>query len=159
MSFGDNSRRLSKNAGSRKVVALVTDAHGGFGGIAQYNRDVLDAMCRSERISEIFVLPRLGNPTAEQIPDKITYLLEGLGSLGNYVKGALRFALRARSVDLIYCAHINLIPGAIVECFVCAFRNVVRRREFYHRGLRDPTLGPAHRDIWPVAGPRVPAGF
>ena len=113
MSFGDNSRWLSKNAGSRKVLALVTDAHGGFGGIAQYNRDVLDAMCRAETISEIFVLPRLGNPRAEQIPDKITYLLEGLGSLRNYVKGALRFALRARSVDLIYCAHINLIPVAV----------------------------------------------
>jgi len=32
-----------------RILMLVTDAHGGFGGIAQYNQDVLEALSISSR--------------------------------------------------------------------------------------------------------------
>ena len=40
-------------------LALVTDAFGGYGGIAQYNRDFLGALAASGAVSSITVLPRV----------------------------------------------------------------------------------------------------
>jgi phosphatidylinositol alpha-1,6-mannosyltransferase len=42
----------------RSVLALVTDAFGGYGRIAQYNRDFLNAMTKSGTASSIAVLQR-----------------------------------------------------------------------------------------------------
>ena len=39
-------------------LALVTDAFGGHGGIAQYNRDFLEAIAEGGVVSSITVLPR-----------------------------------------------------------------------------------------------------
>ena len=47
-----------KGSGIR-VLALVTDAYGGTGGIAQYNRDFLESIAAHESVSEIVVLPRV----------------------------------------------------------------------------------------------------
>ena len=41
-----------------RILALVTDAFGGNGGIAQYNRDFLSALARCDRVGEVIVLPR-----------------------------------------------------------------------------------------------------
>ena len=43
---------------SLRVLALVTDAFGGEGGIAQYNRDFLSALAACERVRDVIVLPR-----------------------------------------------------------------------------------------------------
>ena len=43
---------------SFRVLALVTDAFGGHGGIAQYNRHFLSALAACEGIGEVIVLPR-----------------------------------------------------------------------------------------------------
>ena len=40
------------------MLMLATDAHGGFGGIAQYNRDVLDALSALDQVARV-VVPRL----------------------------------------------------------------------------------------------------
>ena len=42
------------------ILALVTDAHGGYGGIAQYNRDLFRALADSAAVSRVLALPRLG---------------------------------------------------------------------------------------------------
>ena len=41
------------------MLALVTDAFGGRGGIAQYNRDFLGAVVNCGAVSSITVLPSL----------------------------------------------------------------------------------------------------
>ena len=41
-----------------KIIALVTDAFGASGGIAQYNRDFLTALAIQTDIDAIKVLPR-----------------------------------------------------------------------------------------------------
>src|SRR5271166_6652347 len=46
-------------------LALVTDAFGGQGGIAQYNRDFLGALAEGGAVSSITVLPR-------HAPERIT---------------------------------------------------------------------------------------
>lgn len=42
-----------------RMLMLATDAHGGFGGIAQYNRDVLDALSTLDQVARVVVVPRL----------------------------------------------------------------------------------------------------
>ena len=54
-------RRPSGNVmveSSLRVLALVTDAFGGHGGIAQYNRDFLSSLAACDRIGDVIVLPR-----------------------------------------------------------------------------------------------------
>ena len=43
---------------SPAMLAIVTDAFGGRGGIAQYNRDFLGALAETGAVSSITVLPR-----------------------------------------------------------------------------------------------------
>lgn len=90
---------------------LATDAHGGFGGIAQYNRDVIDAICGFERVSEVVVLPRVGPEVGFTHPTKATYdLASAAGTRGFITRTAVHAAGR---YDLVYCAHINLLPFAV----------------------------------------------
>ena len=51
-----------------RVLALVTDAFGERGGIAQYNRDFVSALVRSDGIAEVIVLPRRGTVPAGELP-------------------------------------------------------------------------------------------
>ena len=53
------------------MLALVTDAFGGRGGIAQYNRDLLGALAGAGAVSSITVLPRLA-PDPVETPTGIT---------------------------------------------------------------------------------------
>jgi glycosyltransferase involved in cell wall biosynthesis len=90
---------------------LVTDAHGGFGGIAQYNRDIIDALCALAGVREVVVIPRIMPAEAFEAPAKVTYDLAG-------ARGVLAFVARAASraldrFDLVYCAHVNLWPVAV----------------------------------------------
>ncbi|HTG17324.1 MAG TPA: hypothetical protein VK747_18880 [Blastocatellia bacterium] len=39
-----------------KILALMPDAYGGFGGIAQYNRDLIDALSESAGVEAIVSL-------------------------------------------------------------------------------------------------------
>lgn len=91
---------------------LATDAHGGFGGIAQYNRDIIEAMSRIKGITHVTVLPRLMPDDAATLPHNVTYDRSSTRSMRNFI---LRSAANARpgiDVDLVYCAHINLMPVA-----------------------------------------------
>ena len=60
---------------SLRVLALVTDAFGGHGGIAQYNRDLLSSLARCERIGEVLVLPRGAVTSPGMLPSGIRQLL------------------------------------------------------------------------------------
>ena len=92
----------------RSFLALVTDAFGGYGGIAQYNRDFLNALAESGAALSITALPRhapqritppapinqkparpgrltysamaLMNAAEKEVPDVIWYLRSGAGS-------------------------------------------------------------------------------
>ena len=93
---------------------LATDAHGGSGGIAQYNRDVLEAMSASDRIEQIVVLARRINDARFSAPDKVTYDLSSASGLYSFIGRCLRRILMGSRFDLVYCAHINLLPVAIL---------------------------------------------
>jgi phosphatidylinositol alpha-1,6-mannosyltransferase len=98
-------------AGGNRILALVTDAYGGHGGIAAYNRDVFDALSGAPEISGIRLLPRLIEFPVDILPDEILLDRAGLGGAATYAR-ALLTAVRNDRFDLIYCAHVNLAPLA-----------------------------------------------
>ena len=98
----------------RRVLMLLTDAWGGHGGIALYNRDVIEAMCLDPTIEQVVALPRVAKlPLTGDLPAKLEFDLSALGGFGAYVRAALR-AMRRGRYDLVYCAHLNLLPLARV---------------------------------------------
>jgi phosphatidylinositol alpha-1,6-mannosyltransferase len=89
-----------------KLLALVTDAFGGRGGIAQYNRDLLGALAAAGSVS-VRVLPRLiRDPVAT--PPGIRQERARLNR-GRYVVSALRAALTERP-GIVFCGHIYMAP-------------------------------------------------
>ena len=64
---------------------LATNAHGGYGGIAKYNRDVIEAMSHFDRITGIVVLPRIVSEPEFETPSKTHYDLRGLSGPVHYV--------------------------------------------------------------------------
>jgi len=54
------------------LLALVTEAYGADGGIAQYNRDLMGALAAQDSIKHITIIPRYGK--SENFPEKIDQL-------------------------------------------------------------------------------------
>jgi len=100
-----------------RFLVLLTDAFGGHGGIALYNRDFLTALSAHSNCSEVVAIPRLMPNVPGQIPQKITYLVEGIASKTSYVKTVLKVLSYNNNFDLIICSHINLLPIAKLASF------------------------------------------
>jgi phosphatidyl-myo-inositol dimannoside synthase len=94
------------------VLVLLTDGFGGEGGIAKFNRDLLTAIASHPRCEQVIALPRLAPGPLGDIPAKINYVTSGLGGKWKYGAAVLKQALASRPLDLVICAHINLLPLA-----------------------------------------------
>jgi phosphatidylinositol alpha-1,6-mannosyltransferase len=90
------------------MLALVTDAYGGRGGIAQYNRDFFGVLAK-EGLSSITVLPRQA-PDFPRPPETIEQLPARPGRVA-YSVAALRTAL-FQTVDIVFCGHLYMAPLA-----------------------------------------------
>lgn len=108
----DNGPEAMPSPG-RRILVLATDAHGGYGGIAQYNRDVLEGLATADTIEEIVVIPRLVQEPPGQYHEKVHYIWNSVNGKPQYIKEAIRSGLLGKKFDLIYCAHINLMPLAL----------------------------------------------
>lgn len=91
---------------------MVTDAYGGRGGIANYNRCLIAALARIESVAEVVVLPL----THEQqpLPDKVRVVT---GANGSRFRFLVRLAGQLTGkYDLLICGHMGLIlPAALVR--------------------------------------------
>ena len=92
-----------------RVLALVTDAFGGYGGIAQYNRDFLSALSISPSIREVIALPRYGKAEPGELPSKVQQLAPVANKV-SYVGCAYKLARQSGPIDLIFCGHVNAAP-------------------------------------------------
>lgn len=95
-----------------RILATVTDAFGGRGGIAQYNRHLLHALCRDARVGTIVVLPRLVPDATGPVPGKIEFTTSSAGGWLRYAVALLRRLIGRESFDMVICGHINLLPLA-----------------------------------------------
>lgn len=96
-----------------RILLLCTDAYGGHGGIALFNRELLAALVAQPWCDEVVVVPRvIPHRNEDPIPAKVTFLEDA-------AKGALRYmrtirAVRRERFDLVICGHVNLLPVAAV---------------------------------------------
>lgn len=97
---------------SRRVVALVTDAFGGRGGIAAYNRQLLKALCRHPDVDEVVALPRCVTYELEEMPDNLRFDTSAAGGKLRYAGAVATLAGRIGSSDLVVCGHLHLLPFA-----------------------------------------------
>ena len=88
------------------VLFLVTDAYGGYGGIALFNRE----LCAALDHVNITVIPRVIRGPIQDAPAHVTFVAEAAESPLAYLR-AVAEARRAQP-DLVICGHINLLPVA-----------------------------------------------
>jgi phosphatidylinositol alpha-1,6-mannosyltransferase len=92
------------------LLALMPDPYGGFGGIAQYNRDLFDALCASSEVESILSLTRHPPDSDIEIPKKLSERFLP-GSELRYLAAAVMTGLKMRP-DVVLCGHVNLLPVA-----------------------------------------------
>ena len=87
-----------------RILALITDAFGGYGGIARYNADLFTAMSALSSINEVLILPRIGQDRVVEVSPNIRQLRPTLARLPFAVK-AFWQTLRWKP-NVIYCGHL-----------------------------------------------------
>jgi len=156
---------------TKRVLALVTDAYGGLGGIAAYNRDVFQAMSEHPRIASTVIVPRVKTFEPGPKPARVEQRDDAMASLWAYLRTALSEA-RALKPSLIHCAHANLAPVAAMASLISGApwtmslygtdiwepnRNRITRRAIDHADLYLPISNVTEerfRAIHPGAGGR-----
>ena len=88
-----------------RCFALVGDAFGGRGGIAQYNRDLLNAFAASGRVASIYVLPRHA-PDPVSPPETVRQA-SPRGRVGFAIAGLARGF--ESPVDVVFCGHVHFV--------------------------------------------------
>jgi len=96
-----------------RILALVTDAFGGHGGIAQYNRDFLSALAGCDRVGDVIVLPRAAARLPDRMPSGVRQLRPVKGRFA-YSFAALEKARAHRPFDVVFCGHLFMLPLAAV---------------------------------------------
>ena len=106
---------------ARPVLALVTDAFGGLGGIAQYNRDLLSILAETV---EVVVLPRAAQRPVCQLP---AGLRQGRARQhrATYALAALATARRVRP-NTVFCGHLYMAPLAAAIARLAGARMVLQ---------------------------------
>lgn len=89
-----------------RILLLATDAYGGYGGIALFNRD----LCGALDAQEITVLPRVVRDTVRDVPPHVTFVAEAARGRLAYVRAVAE--ARKKRWDLVICGHLNLLPLA-----------------------------------------------
>ncbi|MEX2164533.1 MAG: glycosyltransferase family 4 protein [Sulfuricaulis sp.] len=90
----------------------MTDAFGGIGGIAKFNRDVLTALAEMPECCRIIAFPRLVQRESEPIPPNVDFRLDASEGKLAYIGAVLQFVVSSYSADIVICGHLNLLPLA-----------------------------------------------
>ena len=106
------------------VLALVTDAFGGRGGIAQHNRHLLRALAAAPGVGRVVALPRVIHDAEAPGDARIEWHAETAGSKARYVAAALRSAVRDRP-GVVVCGHLNVLPVAALAARVAGARLIL----------------------------------
>jgi phosphatidyl-myo-inositol dimannoside synthase len=90
----------------KNILFLVTDAYGGHGGIALFNRE----FCAALDGVRITVIPRVVRGLVQDPPPHVHFVAEAADGPVAYLR-AVAAARRAKP-DLVICGHVNLLPLA-----------------------------------------------
>ena len=96
-----------------KILVLCTDSYGGYGGIALYNRDFIEALAAHPRVDEVEVIPRvISSGTLEPRPPNVRFVADGAGGRLRYLREIRKLLAERPRFDLVVCGHVNLLPFA-----------------------------------------------
>lgn len=110
-------RVLPPQARMFKVLALVTDAFGGKGGIAAFNRDLLGSIAAAPDCAGVVAVPRVVSAPHPATPPNIRFVSAAAGGKLRFIRAALAEGLGGH-YDLLVVGHINLAPlGALLGLF------------------------------------------
>jgi glycosyltransferase involved in cell wall biosynthesis len=108
---------------------LLSDGFGGFGGIAKFNRDFLEALDSCPLVRRVHALPRLIPESFDDvIPESIVYDREAARGKAAFLRRLLAHARNDDRVDMVICGHLNLLPAA----WLCARRHGARLATVIH---------------------------
>ena len=96
------------------ILMLLTDGFGGVGGIAKFNRDFLQALDGCALVERVQALPRLiVQPIKKRaIPEAVVYDRRAAGGKAAFLRRVAAHLCRPDRVELVICAHLNLLPAA-----------------------------------------------
>ncbi len=103
--------RIFSNA--KRALVLVTDAYGGRGGIAKFNRDLLEALSSQPQYRETIALPRvISEVVTSAMPNNLQF--DSMAATGKFAYAArlCRLLYERKRFDVVVCGHINLLPVA-----------------------------------------------
>lgn len=106
-----------------RVLALAADAFGGYGGIAQSTRDMLQALVRTGRVVSVDVLARVAPDTVGALPERIRQHPPRSGRVA-YAGAGAKLAASIRP-HIIYCGHLFMTPLAAALARVTGARLAV----------------------------------
>ncbi len=95
-----------------RTIVLVSDAYGGRGGIALYNRHFLKAVCSYPDMHEVVAVPRTISYELEEMPKNLKYVPSAAGSKLKFMIECLRQLFSKGKFDVIVCGHLHLLPLA-----------------------------------------------
>src|SRR5215211_7751043 len=93
-----------------RLLLLCTDAYGGHGGIALFNRELTAALVAREDVTEVVVVPRVIRNVPDGIPPKVRFVVEA--ARNNLAYARVVGSLLREKFDLVICGHVNLLPVA-----------------------------------------------
>ena len=96
---------------THRILALVTDAFGGHGGIARYNRNLLSALAAQPTAISIIAVPRFGGAKPAELPDNMVQVTP-VPTRTRYAGRALRLAFNSEPFDAVFCGHLYMAPLA-----------------------------------------------
>ncbi|WP_251961527.1 glycosyltransferase family 4 protein [Salinibacter ruber] len=104
-----------------KLLVLLTDAYGGRGGIAKFNRDLCRALSADPLAAQVTALPRVAPvEPISNVPHRVTYHPEAAGSKLTYAWHTLRHTCNVQraTFNAVICGHINLLPVAALASWL-----------------------------------------
>jgi len=96
-----------------RALVLTTDAFGGHGGLAKYNRDFITALCCHPAMSEVVAIPRVATYAIGATPERLRFVTDGLGTKRGFLRSLARELARPATFDVVFCGHINLLAPAL----------------------------------------------
>ena len=103
------------------VLALLTDAYGGRGGIAKFNCDLCRALSAEPLAAQVTALPRVAPvEPIETVPPRVDYHPDTAGAKLTYAWNVARATLNVprATFNVIICGHINLLPVAVLAAWL-----------------------------------------
>lgn len=104
-------RKLLRSATDVTLLVPLTDAFGGRGGIAQFNRDWLRALCAAPDVEEVVAIPRVMAEAPGPMPSALTYRTDAVGGKPDFLR-VVGAEILSGDYDGVLCGHLHLLPVA-----------------------------------------------